>query len=187
VAHFILTEMGRGISMKSAGWKSKSTALLIACVAATACSSREAEMPTDDALVSGPRVESVSRVVVALDPAVPADRAERYANEGGQHWIEQAITDALSAAGRLDPNSDVELAVKVVGFRLRSTAATVWVGSMAGNDSVDLEVEARRGDQVVKSFRLQRSSIQGGLIMPAAGTRLRRICAALADDILRRL
>lgn len=172
--------------MRSATLNTGVAALLATAVlTVTACSSREKEVPLDPATVAGPHIESVSQVVVTLDPSMPADRAERYAQESGEHWIQKAITDALSAAGRLDPDSDVVLEVNVIGFRLRSTAANVWVGTMAGSDSVDLEVTAREGDDDLKSFTVHRSSIKGGLMMPAAGTRLRKICAVLAADIVR--
>ncbi len=163
-------------------------ALTAGLLAISACSSKQSSAAGNEALaaVAGPHVATVSAVVVSVDPNLDRGRAARYEQENGSTILKKQIEDALSTAGRLDPGGAV-LDVKVTGFRLRSTAASVWLGSMAGNDSVEILVTARQGEDAVKSFPLHRSSIMGGLVMPAADVRLRRICAALAEDIVRLL
>ncbi len=135
----------------------------------------------------GPRIAAVSRVVVSVLPDLDAGRAERLQQEEADAMLQRTIEGELSKGGRLTPDHGPSLEVTISHFRLRSTAASFWLGSMAGNDSMHIEVEVRDEEEPIKSFTLRRSSILGGVVLPAADVRLRRICEALASDIAQQL
>ena len=150
------------------------------------CASREGSTEPA-AVVSGSPVASIAVVTVEIDSGVGEDRVARFNEESGATVLRKAVEDKLSVAGRISHQGGPTMELFVTEFRLRSTSASLWLGSLAGNDNIKVRVAIRDAGRVIKTYEATSSTLLGGMIMPAADVRLSRICNGVAEDIVNRL
>jgi hypothetical protein len=122
---------------------------------------------------------------VKLATVLPPEHESRLAAYGGREVFESRLVEDLTAAGFLSPEADLELQVDIVGFRFRTGATSIWVGSMAGADSITVKANVRDGDASLGSFTSSASSIKGGLLMPSSNARMRNLAYALSERVVR--
>ena len=101
--------------------------------------------------------------------------------------MRESIVKRLRNLGLIEPSSPATLHVDVVGFRLRSTSTSLWVGSMAGGDSLSVEATVRIDDVPLKKFVASASSVRGGMFFPGSSGRFsnlaNRVAKELANDL----
>jgi hypothetical protein len=128
----------------------------------------------------------VASVVVVFDPSVAAEKVAVFEENGGDTSLQSRLTSALTRAGRLDAGSPNTLEFRVTDFRLRSTAAVIWLGSMAGGDHIQGTVVIHTPDGDRDSFATGVSSIMGGgFVPPDSEVRLNRLIRVLVERIVK--
>ncbi|MCK6557213.1 hypothetical protein L6Q96_21945 [Candidatus Binatia bacterium] len=146
------------------------------------CSARESEhvAPT------GQPVASVGKVVVTVAPSLAADNKTIIDEVNGLPRLRAAIEGELSKKGKLDENSPRVLNVEITDFRLRSGALVFWLGIMAGVDTLDVGVQVRDGEQVVRSYTtgVGSSGIAGGL---TSSSRFQPMADVVAERVVEQL
>jgi hypothetical protein len=75
----------------------------------------------------------------------------------------------------------------VTRFRLRSTAAGVWVGAMAGADMLDVTVALIRHGEAMRTFNTGVGGVAAGLIKPTATGRFNGLVKEVAERIVKEL
>jgi len=80
-----------------------------------------------------------------------------------------------------------KLEVTIVDFRIRSGAAAFWVGAMAGADRMALGVKVQPASGEPSEFRVDTTTIQGGVIKPDPRQRINHMAKDLARKIASQL
>jgi hypothetical protein len=114
--------------------------------------------------------------------ALTADKLDAFLQQDGAQQIGIKVAEKLAAAGKGDGGLVVK--VRITGFRLRSVSSALWLGAMAGADTVACTVEVSRGGETQPPFSTDTSSVMGGLIMPGTTTRFNRLANELANRIV---
>jgi len=99
------------------------------------------------------------QITVALAPEIESDRARVFQEQDGAARLRNAVLDEMIAHRRLTAPDEMHLLV--TRFRLRSTAAGLWVGAMAGADMLDVNVTLVRGE-TTRSFSTGRRQHRRG-------------------------
>ncbi|MFN2377274.1 MAG: DUF4410 domain-containing protein [Candidatus Binatia bacterium] len=155
---------------------------LVAALTFAACSA--SSPPTEKAMDrGGPRIDTVSAVVVTVNPRLPSDKQTRFENAEGPSRLERSLEAKLSQTGRLRRDSPNVLEVDVTSYRMRSGAAVFWVGAMAGADALGVTVTIRDGSGIVRTFPTGAASI-GAYAGLDQVSRLERLVEATALRIL---
>ena len=136
--------------------------------------------PSSSLLADGTRVAHV-RVIEGT--GFDDEQRKVIADYQALERLESEVVLALQKQSGYDASGTLSVDVVLDGFRLRSNAASLWLGSMAGADSVAASVSVRRGDDVLKSFRTDTSSIMGGIAYTGRTVRLNRLVVELAKRI----
>jgi hypothetical protein len=133
-------------------------------------------------------IQGLPKVTVRLAPQVDGDRARVFQEQDGAERLTNAVLDEMIAhrpAGA-SPLPD-EVRVLVTRFRLRSTAAGVWVGAMAGGDMLDVTVTLMRDGETSRTFNTGVGGIAAGLIKPTAAGRFNGLVRECAERIVREM
>ncbi len=174
---------------------SLSAASLVLAALLTACGSPppppvdpsyEAQLPSDPTLLAPANValDRVSNVVVEPDETtLPSDRLANLREHQASDVIRRAVMAELGQRGRLDVHSPYWLSIRVTAFRLRSTAVTVWVGSMSGNDNISATTAVMRGAEQQGTHDAHVASMKGGVFSPSSHGRLNNLAGALAREV----
>ncbi|HAY28718.1 MAG TPA: hypothetical protein DCY47_14795 [Candidatus Accumulibacter sp.] len=114
--------------------------------------------------------ERISEVVVRLGPEAQKKAAD---NPGfSTDALASAIRKQIGQRNMLDSGSATVLDVEVTDFRVRSTAAAVLFGFMAGNDNVSGDVRLRSPNGDTAPFTVTASYALGGLAGGQDGNRM---------------
>jgi hypothetical protein len=132
------------------------------------------------ALGSGAKI---GQIQVIVDEQLSADVRAVITQYQAAERLEAEVGLALAQRGGMDDDGELQMRITIDRFRLRSNQASIWLGSMAGADSIGVAVSIRRGDEAVKTFTTNTSSIQGGLAMPGRTVRLTRLISELARRV----
>ncbi|WP_273702946.1 hypothetical protein [Candidatus Accumulibacter vicinus] len=115
--------------------------------------------------------ERISKVVVRLSPEAQSKAAD---NPGfSTEELASVIRNQVDHRNMLDSASPTSLDVEVKDFRVRSTAAAILFGFMAGNDNVSGDVRLRGPNGDTEPFTVSASYALGGLAGGQDGIRMR--------------
>jgi hypothetical protein len=142
--------------------------------------SKESAPETPSLLTAGGQVGAIE---IRLDDALNADQREVIAQYQAIEHLETELKLALEKRSAWSPEGELRVDVTLDHFRLRTNNANVWLGSMAGADSLSVIVSVAQQGQPLKTFDTNTSSIQGGLMMPGRTVRLQRLIVELAKRI----
>jgi hypothetical protein len=165
-----------------------SLATLVLCAGA-GCSSVSGGIKSPVSPPSGPSMlasgQRIGRVAVSLDqenlPSEVTEVAELYEVPRilGNRLREQlALSDTSSGGG-------LEVAVEVIGMRLRSNGTAIWWGFMAGGDwiTVDVGVTDSEDGATIKRFQTGTATALGGFVFGGRSVRVGRMMKTLAKRI----
>jgi hypothetical protein len=97
-----------------------------------------------------------------------------------------SIRQRLVATGKLNATG-ATLEVKITDMRLRSTAATVMWGVMAGSDHLNVQVRVIDKGAVRKTFTAEASRTSGAMANPGSDGRTESMCDEMALELVRQL
>ena len=160
-------------------WGRRNVAHWFLAALLSACGGSIPRVPTPAELGGLPQV------TVALAPEIESDRARVFQEQDGVARLRNAVLDEM-IAHRGVPSAD-EMHLLVTRFRLRSTAAGVGVGAMAGADMLDVNVTLVRGGETMRTFSTGAGSIVAGLIKPSATGRFNGLVKEVAERIVKEL
>lgn len=101
--------------------------------------------------------------------------------------LRQSTLDWLDERGGFDPESVLDVRVQIRSVRLRSAAAALLLGSLAGEDRLMAVVVVTRDAVVVKTFEAEVSSSSGGRGWRDPAERIERLARMLGRRIVDRL
>jgi hypothetical protein len=133
-------------------------------------------------------LQGLPDVTVSLAPQIDGDRAQAFREQDGASRLRNAVLDEMIDRRQglvLTPSNEVR--VLVTRFRLRSTAAGVWVGAMAGADMLDVTVALVRDDKTLRTFDTGVGGLAAGLIKPTARGRFNGLVKGVAARIVEKL
>lgn len=126
--------------------------------------------PSDSRAAPQISSERIGSVEVRLGPEAQKKVAD---NPGfSTNALASAIRQQIDQRNMLDSRSATVLDVEVTDFRVRSTAAAVLFGFMAGNDNVSGEVRMRGPNGDPAPFAVTASYALGGLAGGQDGSRM---------------
>src|SRR5262249_47420664 len=133
-------------------------------------------------------LQGLPKVTVSLAPQIEADRAQVFQEQDGANRLRNAVLDEMidhRPGSAVAPSDEVRLLV--TRFRLRSTAAGVWVGAMAGADMPDVSVALVRDGAALRTFSTGVGGIAAGLIKPSATGRFNGLVKECAERVVKEL
>lgn len=149
------------------------------CAYFAACTSAEIRQSSGSAV----RGLAISTVSVSPSASLHADDVAFLRENRVEDTLTAAIRNRLSETGKLQPNG-ATLAVKISSVRVRSTAAAVMLGIMAGPDHMDANVAVIDKGQTIKTFIAEGDRTSGAFQGPGSLTRVERLSEELAIAIV---
>ena len=135
----------------------KSLVGLLLCLSATACSTR---VPHPKSLQG--QGMKVSRVNVELPPdALEGRRKEVFGNVKGLEQLQDRVTTNLAESSLLDPNSGVDVNIKITSFRIRNGATRAFFGMFSGSDHLHGELDVSKGGTLLLQMPIEVSGGNG--------------------------
>jgi hypothetical protein len=125
----------------------------------------------------------VRTIEISLDEGLADDQRSVIEQYTAIERLHADIEVALGQRAALAEDGTLNVHVVIDGFQLRSNGATIWVGSMAGADFVNVTVSVTQDGELIKSFQTNTSSIQGGIFMAGRTKRLNRLTASLGERV----
>jgi hypothetical protein len=159
----------------------RSPILLTLAMLLAACGAAPPRVPTAAQIEAGPHVE------VSVDPALDAERARAFEEHDGTTQLRNATIDELARTGKADSLHGAALRVVVTRFRLRSTGSGVWLGAMAGADTLDVSVTLEREGATQRTFQTGVGGIVAGLVKPSASGRFNGLLREVAKRVIAQL
>jgi len=106
---------------------------------------------------------------------------------GGPLVVQELAEESLRDYGLLGDNAPLTLQIALMGFHFRSGAVALWLGSLAGSDSISARADLRACSDVVRSYPAAASSIQGGIFRPSGVSRLRHLVAGMTEELAEKI
>ena len=97
--------------------------------------------------------------------------------------IEEAIVSRLGEDGHFDESGDLQINVRITGFRLRSAANAFWWGAWAGVDKLESDVDIQQGEDRVNHYGFELSGSEEWYFKYGATARFRSLARELAEKI----
>jgi hypothetical protein len=157
------------------------TGLLCLVALLSACGTATPRIPSPSELQGAPRV------TVSVAAEVDAARVRVFEEQDGRARLRNAVLTELAGSGKRGTFQADEIRITVTRFRLRSTAAGVWVGAMAGADVLEVAVTLTRGNEAVRSYTTGAGGVMAGLIKPSATGRFNGLVELVAKRVVAEL
>lgn len=157
----------------------RTLAALVMCAYFAACTSAEVRQRSGSAV----RGLNISTVAVAPGASLHPDDVAFLRENRVEDTLTAAIRARLSETGKLQPNG-ATLAVNISSVRVRSTAAAVMLGIMAGPDHMDANVAVIDKGQTLTTFTAEGDRTSGAFQGPGSLTRVERLSEELAMAIV---
>lgn len=130
--------------------------------------------------------KKISKVTYFVDSSVRFSRVEVFEEYDIGNRLTKAVTEKLAAKDLIDPQSDIELNLRVDTFKLRNAIAVGLFGFLhTGKDRLYYWVELKDGEQTEQLFQQRVSTLVGWLFFPTTNGRIDRminkISATTAD------
>ncbi len=127
--------------------------------------------------------QRIGRLAVSLDqqnltPAV-IQVAEQYEVT---RILENRVREQLLARGMVS-GGELEVAVEVIGMRLRSNGTAIFWGFMAGGDWITVDVDVKKDGRSIKNFQTGTGTVLGGFIFGGRSVRVGRMMKTLSERI----
>ena len=98
--------------------------------------------------------------------------------------LENRVREQLLARGMVS-RGEREVAVEVIGMRLRSNGTAIFWGFMAGGDWITVDVDVKKGGRSIKNFQTGTGTVLGGFIFGGRSVRVGRMMKTLSERIAR--
>jgi hypothetical protein len=161
-------------------------AVLVLCVASVACSSVSGGIKSPTLLPRGSSVlepgRTIGRLAVSIDERLPADVidvAERYQVA---RMLDSRVREHLPI-GDMRGGGDLDVAVQVIGMRIRSNGTAIWWGVASGRDWITVDVDVTAGGRSIKRFQTRAATALGGFAYGGRNRRFERMLSTLAERI----
>jgi hypothetical protein len=142
---------------------------------------------TADVQQTGGGIGSAKVATIQIeDSGLDADAKEEFLKRDISGKLQAALKAKLWRAGKLDEKG-ASLVVTVTEMRVRSTAAVVWVGIMAGRDGVTATAKLVQGNKTLREFTAEAHKFGGAFAGASATGRVERMCEELAEELARQL
>jgi hypothetical protein len=96
--------------------------------------------------------------------------------------LENRVREQLLARGMVS-GGELEVAVEVIGMRLRSNGTAIFWGFMAGGDWITVDVDVKKGGRSIKNFQTGTGTVLGGFIFGGRSVRVGRMMKTLSERI----
>lgn len=161
----------------------KSMVGILLCLSATACSARA---PHPNSLLG--QGMKVSRVNVELPPdALEGRRKEVFGNVNGVEQLRDRVTTDLAESSLLDPNSDVDVNIKITSFRMRNGATRVFFGIFSGSDHLHGELGISKGGTLLLQMPIEVSGGNGNPFNISSDARSAGLINSFSSQVVKAL
>ena len=96
--------------------------------------------------------------------------------------LENRVREQLLARGMVS-GGELEVAVEVIGMRLRSNGTAIFWGFMAGGDWITVDVDVKKDGRSIKNFQTGTGTVLGGFIFGGRSVRVGRMMKTLSERI----
>ena len=158
--------------------------LLLAVSLVAGCASKGDSRETEAAAPAGPSLlaqgKSIANVSVSLASELPADATAA----AEQYEVKSRLDSQLREKGSIADGGNLDVEISVVGMRLRTNGAAIWLGVMAGVDWITVDVNVLENGSVVKTFQSNTSTSLGGFGFGGRTARVDRMVNDLSNKVL---
>ena len=100
--------------------------------------------------------------------------------------LDNRVEEQLAISDRLG-DGEVDVAVEIIGMRMRSNGTAFWWGFFAGGDWITVEVNVSKNGKPLKRFQTGTSTALGGMIYGGRSVRVGRMMKTLSKRIAKEI
>jgi outer membrane murein-binding lipoprotein Lpp len=160
-------------------------AAFCACLLLLGCASNGKVVAANDKPALNGKVGTV-KVSVDYDK-IASERHEVIKKYEVVSRLQNGVMDQLKAQNKYESGGQVDLKIRLTGFRLRSGSSAFWLGAMAGKDFASVNVDVFDKGNKIHSYSTDSSTLLGGIIKPAPSQRINSVCKEVSKRIVSHL